>query len=114
MCLEFRTYVLISLFSSLIRSNIISLLQLLPSKGEPENVKCVLSEYIIRDLDAVNHPYEALLYACDCEKKPKSITILDDQEGDRELAVTENLHTALLLLQNSEIPRTIWVDAVCM
>lgn len=95
-------------------SNIIRLLRLLPSGGELENVQCELSEYTLRDSGAVNHPYEALSYFWGDEKNPKYITVLDDQKGVGKLAVTENLHTALLHLRDYEIPRTIWVDAVCI
>jgi hypothetical protein len=96
------------------KPNIIRLLRLLPSKGEPENIRGELSEYTLRESDAVNHPYEALSYVWGDEKNPESITIIEDQNGRGELAVTQNLFTALLHLRDREIPRTIWVDAVCI
>lgn len=96
------------------KPNIIRLLRLLPSKGEPENIRCELSEYPLRESDAVNHPYEALSYVWGDEKNPESITIIDDRNGCGELAVSQNLFTALLHLRDREIPRTIWVDAVCI
>ncbi|KAH8708399.1 heterokaryon incompatibility protein-domain-containing protein, partial [Phaeosphaeriaceae sp. PMI808] len=88
--------------------NIIRLLRLLPSRDEPENLRCELFEYTIQVSDG-NHPYEALSYVWGGEDKPQSIII-----GDQELAITQNLHMALLGLRDREISRIIWVDAVCI
>jgi hypothetical protein len=96
------------------KHSIIRLLRLLPSKDEPENLRCELLEYTLRESDTAYHPYEALSYVWGSEKKPKSITIIDDQKDDQELAVTQNLYTALLHLRDHEIPRIIWADAVCI
>ena len=96
------------------KPNVTRLLRLQPSKGEPENIICELSEYTLRDSDAVNHPYEALSYVWGDGTKPKSITILDGQKRHGTLPVTENLYAALLRLRDDELPRTIWVDAICI
>ncbi|KAF4620185.1 hypothetical protein G7Y89_g14636 [Cudoniella acicularis] len=96
------------------KPNIIRLLRLLPSKDEPENLRCELLEHTLRESDTACHPYEALSYVWGSEKKPKSITIIDDQKDDQELAVTQNLYIALLHLRDHEIPRIIWADAVCI
>jgi hypothetical protein len=96
------------------KPNATRLLRLQPSKGEPENIKCELFEYTLRDSDAVNHPYEALSYVWGDGTKPKSITISDDQKRHGTLPVTENLYAALLRLRDHELPRTIWVDAICI
>jgi hypothetical protein len=87
----------------------IRLLRLLPSQGESEDVRCDLFEYTIQESDTENHLYEALSYVWGGEEKPKSI-LIDGQE----LAITQNLHTALLRLRNCRFPRIIWVDAVCI
>jgi hypothetical protein len=38
----------------------------------------------------------------------------DEELGDQELRVTENLYRALLHLQDDDIPQVIWADAVCI
>jgi hypothetical protein len=89
--------------------NVIRLLRLLPSKEEPENLLCELFEYTLRESVTATSPYEALSYVWGSEDTPNYIII----EG-QELAVTQNLCMVLLHLRDREIPRIIWVDAVCI
>jgi hypothetical protein len=96
------------------KPNIIRLLRLLPSKDESEFLRCELFEYSLQIPGTTNNPYEAVSYVWGSEEKPMSIIIRDDQGDDQELAVTQNLYTALLRLRDHGIPRTIWVDAVCI
>jgi heterokaryon incompatibility protein (HET) len=91
------------------KPNTIRLLLLLPSKDEPEHLRCELFEYTIQEAEKTSHPYEALSYVWGSGDKPHSI-IIDNQK----LAVTENLYKALLHLQDRKIPRPIWVDALCI
>jgi hypothetical protein len=91
------------------KSDVVRLLRLLPCQDEEVNIRCELFEYTLRELESTNCPYEALSYVWGGENKPRSITI-----DGRELAITENLHTVLLRLQDRVIPRIIWVDAVCI
>jgi hypothetical protein len=85
------------------------LLRLLPGKDEPENVQCELFEYTLRESNATSHLYEALSYVWGSEADPKFITV-----DDQKLAVTQNLYAVLLRLRDYNIPRIIWVDAVCI
>lgn len=87
----------------------IRLLRLLPSEVEPKNLRCELFEYALRRSDKVTRPYEALSYVWGSEHKPQSI-IIDNQC----FKVTQNLYAALLHLQDHDIPRIIWVDAICI
>jgi len=87
----------------------IRLLRLLPSQRRSEDIRCNLFEYTIQELDTENHLYEALSYVWGGEERTKSITI-----DGQELAITQNLHTALLRLRNSKLPRIIWADAICI
>jgi hypothetical protein len=89
--------------------NIIRLLTLLPSKDEPENLRCELFEYTIQEAEEGSHPYEALSYVWGSGGNPQSIII-----DNKKLAITENLHKALLRLRDSKITRTVWVDAICI
>jgi hypothetical protein len=87
----------------------IRLLRLLPNQRGSEDIRCDLFEYTIQELDAETHLYEALSYVWGGEEKTKSV-IIDGQE----LAITQNLHTALLRLRNCKLPRIIWADAICI
>jgi hypothetical protein len=87
----------------------VRLLQLLPSKVDPNNIRCELFECALRKSDEVTRPYEALSYFWGGEDKPQSIII-----HNQSLKITQNLYTALLRLRDYDIPRIIWVDAVCI
>ena len=87
----------------------IRLLRLLPSKEDPKNLRCELLKCALRKSDRVTRPYEALSYVWGSEDDPQSI-IIDNQSFE----VTQNLYTALLHLQDHDISRIIWVDAVCI
>jgi hypothetical protein len=39
---------------------------------------------------------------------------MGNQKADQELAVTQNLYTAFLHLQESDLSRVHWVDAICI
>ncbi|KAH8691062.1 heterokaryon incompatibility, partial [Phaeosphaeriaceae sp. PMI808] len=58
--------------------------------------------------------YEALSYVWGSECKPNHIIVVEDQKKDRKTDITKNLHEALLCLRDQDIPRVIWVDAVCI
>jgi hypothetical protein len=93
----------------LLKPDTIRLLRLLPNENAQENPQCELIEYTIRDSHTACHPYEALSYVWGGEDKPKSITL-----DGYEFNVTRNLHTALVHLRDHQIPRFLWVDAVCI
>jgi hypothetical protein len=90
-------------------STSIRLLRLLPSEKDAQSLQCELFEYRLRNSDKQSHPYEALSYVWGSEDKPQSI-IIDNQS----LNVTQNLHTALLHLQDHSFSRILWIDAVCI
>ncbi|OCK88814.1 uncharacterized protein K441DRAFT_586923, partial [Cenococcum geophilum 1.58] len=92
----------------------IRLLQLLPGKENSKNVQCKLFECALQKSDEVSRPYEALSYVWGSTENPQSIIILEDQKDDQEFTVTQNLHAALLHLQDHDIPRILWVDAICI
>ena len=95
-------------------SNAIRLLRLLPSRDSPEHIRCELFEYTMQN--SATNLYEALSYCWGGEEKPKSVSIISDQDQKStwELAVTENLYVALSHLRDFILPRVIWVDAVCI
>jgi hypothetical protein len=35
-------------------------------------------------------------------------------DRDEEIRITENLHRALLFLRDPDVPRILWIDAVCI
>ena len=100
----------------------IRLLQLLPRREDPKNLRCKIFECALRNSDKATRPYEALSYVWGSEHKPQSIIVVneqkktqnDNQEDNQKLAVTQNLYEMLSQLEDDDIPRTIWVDAVCI
>jgi Heterokaryon incompatibility protein (HET) len=91
------------------KANIIRLLRLLPSRDQLADLQCELFEYTIQESDMVHQPYEALSYTWG-HKGTLPRIIVDEQD----LAVTQNLHTALYHLRHRQLPRLLWVDAVCI
>ena len=85
----------------------IRLLRLLPSVNEKAAIHC---ELFCTALDPKgNRLYEALSYVWGSEEKPCSVLM-----NGYNMAIGENLHAALLHLRDHSIPRTIWVDAICI
>ena len=87
------------LYSPLVQPDGIRLLQLLPIKDDPANLRCILFEYPLQSGDQPSYPYEALSYVWGSENKPRSIII----DGQR-LGITENLYALLLRLQDHSCP----------
>ena len=73
----------------------IRLLRLLPHENDNAGMHCELFEYALNDLGKGNYVYEALSYTWGGSDKPRSISI-----NKQNLAVTKNLHTALLCLRD--------------
>jgi hypothetical protein len=97
------------LYSPLLQPDSVRLLQLLPRKEDPKNIRCKLFKYSLRNSDRPSYPYEALSYVWGSESDPRSI-LIDDQS----LSVTQNLYALLSRLQDHSCSRLIWVDAVCI
>ena len=53
--------------------------------------------------------YEALSYTWGDSKKERSISC-----GSESIAITANLATALVHLRNTDEPRTLWIDQICI
>ena len=90
----------------------IRLLRLMPHKNENTErteIQCELFEYTLQDPGKGIHLYEALSYTWGGSDKPRSISI-----NKQNLAVTENLHTALLRLRDCSFERILWIDAICI
>jgi len=87
----------------------IRLLRLMPNKNDTADIQCELFEYALQESDKATHLYEALSYVWGDSDKRRPI-FMDNQY----LAVTLNLYAALLRLRDRDIPRIIWVDAVCI
>jgi hypothetical protein len=91
----------------------IRLLGLLPNKHEAAPLRCKLRNYSLQKLGTRTHLYEALSYTWgdlenDLEKR-RSISV-----NKQNLAVTENLHAALLRLRDRSLERILWIDAICI
>jgi hypothetical protein len=92
----------------------IRLLRILPSKENSSSIRCEIFECALRHSDGSTRPYEALSYVWGSERKPQSITIVADKKQDHHFDVTQSLHAVLVHLRDHDIPRVIWVDAVCI
>jgi hypothetical protein len=93
-----------------LRPDSIRLLRLIPHDNETtEEIQCELFEYALQDPSKGTHLYEALSYTWDGSDKPRSISI-----NEQNLAVTENLYTALLRLRDRSFERILWIDAICI
>jgi hypothetical protein len=100
-------------YAELSQPDTIRLLNIFPQKDDPETLRCKLLELPLRISETLTRPYEALSYVWGSEDSPRSIIITDGTD-DRQLKVTNNLHSALLHLRDNDISRIIWVDAVCI
>jgi Heterokaryon incompatibility protein (HET) len=90
----------------------IRLLRLMPHENESTErteIQCELFEYTLQDPGKGTHLYEALSYTWGGSDKPRSISI-----KKQNLAVTENLHAALLRLRDRSLERILWTDAICI
>jgi Heterokaryon incompatibility protein (HET) len=90
----------------------IRVLRLMPHGNESierTEIQCELFEYTLQDPGKETHLYEALSYTWGGLGKPRSISI-----NKQNLAVTENLHAALLRLQDRSFERILWIDAICI
>jgi hypothetical protein len=100
-------------YSSLpLAPNSIRLLRLMPYENENievAEIKCELCTYPLQDQGKRTHLYEALSYAWGSSERPCSISV-----NKQDLAVTENLHVALLHLRDRFLQRILWIDAICI
>jgi hypothetical protein len=90
----------------------IRLLRLRPYGNESverTEIQCELVEYTLQDPGKGTDLYEALSYTWGGSNKPRSISI-----NKQNLAVTENLHAALLRLRDRSFERILWIDAICI
>ena len=69
-----------------------------------------LSIQILENVDLETAPvYEALSYTWGDSKKERSISC-----GSESIAITANLATALVQLRNTDRPRILWIDQICI
>ena len=96
-------------YSALPPGSFTRMIRLLPQKERSAPIECQLFDYDLSETDSGKHLYEALSYTWGSGIKSQSILI----DGSL-LSVTENLHTALIYLQDHQLERVLWVDAVCI
>jgi hypothetical protein len=91
----------------------IRLLQLLPGSGS-DDIQCDIINYTIN----VERPfgmYEALSYCWGDPRNPRRIQVKN--RGDaafRFLDVTPNLFEGMKRLRDPDMPRIMWIDAICI
>ena len=83
----------------------IRLLTIQPAKRKSAALNCTLSTASLR-----NHPrYEALSYVWG---NPEDLMLM--LVNDKRIAITYNLLEALEALRLHDVPRTFWIDAICV
>ncbi|KAI1131377.1 HET domain protein [Nemania abortiva] len=89
----------------------IRLLQLRPHRDECAQLQFHLVDHPLLGPGSREGPhfYEALSYVWGSTKKTR---IIYTETGC--LAITENLHAALLHLRDRTVPRTLWADGICI
>lgn len=93
--------------------NNIRLLQILPGKGNSE-IFCQVFQYTLR-IEKAFGLYEALSYVWGDSTDPQQVWVKNaEDEHYRIFSVTRNLYAALRRLRDPDLPRTIWIDAVCI
>lgn len=91
----------------------IRLVRVLPGARE-EPIKCELIPYALRSGQAPGL-FEALSYVWGDTKRLMRIQLRDVFTNQYQyLDVTYNLNAALRQLRDSDLPRTLWIDAICM
>ncbi|GKZ37843.1 hypothetical protein AbraIFM66950_009632 [Aspergillus brasiliensis] len=103
---------MLSIYSTLrLGPNTTRLVRLLPPEKDEHNaeIKCELFNYVLAERSPRRHLYEALSYVWGSESKPYTILL-----NGTAFPVTHNLYTALLYLRDSQLERTLWIDAICI
>jgi hypothetical protein len=91
----------------------VRLLQLLPG-SDLMDIRCEIFYYTINIVKPFGL-YEALSYCWGDATNCKKILVKDrDNTNYRELEVTINLFSALQRLRDPMLPRTLWIDAICI
>lgn len=87
----------------------IRLLRLLPEDDKSKPVRCELLEFRLDQNDQQPSLYEALSYTWGSSDEKCTIDIQNNT-----VAITANLHKALVQLRHYSLPRVLWVDAICI
>ena len=85
------------------------MVHLLPHADRNAPIECKLLDYDLSGKDGNSHVYEALSYCWEGNIRSNLITV-----NGCELGVTKNLYAALQQLRDRQIPRTLWIDAICI
>lgn len=97
-------------YSPLSKPDSFRVLHLQPSTDPEAQIHCILEEKCLGDYDHdILSPYTALSYVWGDASNPRLI----DVDG-QDLAITRNLHDALVYLRNANKVLTVWADAVCI
>lgn len=93
--------------------NNIRLVQILPGIGDAAII-CQVFQYTLRNEKAFGL-YEALSYVWGDFNNPHDILIRNSEDAEyRGFRVTHNLYGALRRLRDPDLPRTFWIDAICI
>lgn len=89
------------------KPNTTRMIRLLPHEDKSAPIECEIFDYDLSEVENGGHVYEALSYVWGSEVRYHTIRV-----NGCDLAVTSNLHAALLHLRNHRLQRTLWIDAI--
>lgn len=98
----------------------IRVVNILPGKGTDPSGICLefVSKPVDIAADKASYYYEAVSYVWGQKANPVNITFKqkDDTTGSTlsALEITHNLSEALLHLRHEDVPRSVWIDAICI
>lgn len=89
------------------------LLILAPGKGR-DTLK---AQFVVTNIENPSLAYEALSYTWGSPRRSKRLLIQTDTSEELrvfQMLITSNLQLALRALRDANVPRILWVDAVCI
>jgi hypothetical protein len=85
----------------------IRVIKLLPSRRPTDPLKCTIQDLLLHPV--ASQPYEAISYVWGESTRKHPLDC-----DDKEFLVTKNCHEALVNLRRRFVPRTLWIDALCI
>ncbi|KJK60776.1 Heterokaryon incompatibility protein HET [Aspergillus parasiticus SU-1] len=103
------------LYKSLpLESNATRMVRLLPDKEKNAEIECELFTYDLTEVEGGKHLYEALSYVWSGDQVGSAEQRKEMKLHGHTVAITANLHAALVNLRDYQLERVLWVDAICI
>ncbi|KAK6827041.1 hypothetical protein RU639_004503 [Aspergillus parasiticus] len=103
------------LYKSLpLEPNATRMVRLLPDKEKNAEIECELFTYDLTEVEGGKHIYEALSYVWSGDQEGSAEQRKEMKLHGHTVAITANLHAALVNLRDHQLERVLWVDAICI